>query len=319
MSESHEPETPPLAVHSTASRIRSLIAVGQTARALELAMESVAASPDEAGPHVSLSRVLSALDRVEEAAAAAGEAVRLDPGNDEALAQRAVCFYRLGRFREAELDVLEAIRIEPDAPWYHSLYARMLSGCGKSREALAAVENALRLDPDDSDAHALRGRLLLRVHPRKWQVSEESILRAIRLDPDDSDAYAALASIRLRQGDRDEAERLYRTALELDPTNRIAIHGLADALAAANWFYRPFLAYSNMLERMGVAGQIGVIAGLWAIVSAILGILAGREGAESTRTAIQYGYLAFCAYTWFAETIAMAILKRNYPWLRRVM
>lgn len=218
---------------------------------------------------------------------------------------------RLGRFAESETAILEAIRLEPDVAYLFVRYARLLWTCRRGEEALALVTRALELDSDDEEAHALFAALLHDVKPSKWRLSEEAARRAVALDPDDGDGFAILGTILLSQRRWNEAEECFRSALELEPHNRLAIDGLAHVVMGKNALYRPFLAYALMMRKLGTGAQLLVVGTLWALVSLTTALMRDSPAASF----VTIVYLGLCAYTWFAEPVTRAILRRKYSWL----
>lgn len=295
---------------SRASQIRQLLAVGQVTRAKELAAQQIADAPDDPSSYLSLVSILLREGDANGAIAAAEEAVRLDPEYAVAWQLRASALFRGGRFAAAEESLLEAIRLEPDEAVYFERYAQMLSFCGRNAQALEIVQVALELDPDDESAHALFASLLHQVHPTRWRVSEEAARRAIELNPEDADSFAILGVLLMSQRKFAEAEEHFRTALQLDAMNQLALRGLGQVVMAKNILYRPFMGYALMMERLGAGVQFMVVGSLWAIASVLR-----AATAEPVSTFVTVGYLALCAYTWFATPIVRAILKRKYPWI----
>jgi hypothetical protein len=148
------------------------------------------------------------------------------------------------------------------------------------------------------------------VHPSKWRVSEEAARRAVELNPEDADSFAILGTIVLFTRRYDEAERHFRTSLELDPMNTLALRGLAQLVMRKNVLYRPFLQYALMMQRFGAGIQLMIVGSMWALASML------RAVAQPPLTdVVTFGYLGLCAYTWFATPIMRAILRRRYAWL----
>ena len=294
------------------AHIEHLLAIGQTQRAREMAAEAIAANPNDAGNFASMARVLLQLRENEGATNAAAQAIQLDPEWSSAWRVHALSLFASGRFADAETSVIEAIRLDPEDGSLFLVYARMLSACERPAEALEQARHALELDPDDETAHHLFASLLHEVRPSQWKISEELATRAVGLNPDDADAFAVLGAIVLTRRRYDEAEGHFRTALEIQPHNRLAIEGLAQVVMAKNWLYKPFMSYQLMMMRLGMGAQLLVVASLWALVS-IVNAAFIPDGPASTLLTV--GYLAFCAYTWFAMPVTRAILRRRYPWL----
>ena len=293
------------------SRIDHLLAVGQLERARELAVEQIAAEPNDPSSYLALSRVLIHLNEAERAVEAAAEAIRLDPEWSATWSVHSAALLAAGRFSESETSLLEALRQQPDDGVLCERYARLLSMCGRSRDALVWARRALELDPDSETAHQVFAALLHKVHPAKWDLSEEVARRAVTLNPDDADGFAILGSIVMTRKRLDEAERYFRVALELDPNNQLALQGLAHLVMGKNWFYRPFLSYSLAMMRLGVGAQLLVVASVWALVSLSNAVVTNPTASD----VLTYGYLGFCAYTWFAHPITRAILRRKFHWL----
>jgi tetratricopeptide (TPR) repeat protein len=292
--------------------IEHLLAIGQTRRARELAADAIAANPNDASNFASMAGVLLELNENEGATNAAAQAIQLDPEWPSAWRVHALALFASGRFADAEKSLIESIRLDPEDGSLFQIYARMLSSCGRPAEALEHARHALELDPDDEAAHHLFAALLHRVRPSQWKISEEMAMRAVGLNPDDADSFAVLGAIVLTRRRYGEAEGHFRTALEIEPQNRLAIEGLAQVVMAKNWLYKPFMSYQLMMMRLGMGAQLLVVASVWAFVSIVNAAFLPDGPASTLLTA---GYLAFCVYTWFAMPVTRAILRRRYPWL----
>jgi len=297
-------------VISPAAQIEHLLAIGQIARAKELAAKQISDDPNDPAAYLAMSRVLLHQNDAKAAVNAAEEAVKLAPEWAFAWSTRSTALYVAGRFGAAEDSIIRAIELDPDAPELFEHYARILQHCGKETKALDLTQRALELDPDDEYAHRMFAALLQSVKPSKWRVSEEAAQRAIELDPEDSDNFAVLGMIKLNRRQYREAEELFRTALELDPMNAFALRGLAQVVMAKNILYRPFLSFAMMMNRFGGGVQLMIVGSIWAFAQVLRAVTAPPWDAVVTFT-----YIGLCVYTWFALPIARAILKRRYPWL----
>jgi tetratricopeptide (TPR) repeat protein len=297
---------------SPAAAVEQLLSVGQIRRARELAAETVSENPDDPLSYFVLGRVLLAMSDAKGAFVALEQALEREPEWDAAWALYASALFRLGRFKEAERSIIEAIRLSPDRASFFNEYARFLSWCGKKEKALELARRAIELDPDDEDAHQLFASLLHQVSPSKWQLSEEAARRAVSLNPDDADGLAILGALVLTQRRYQEAEELFRSALEIAPHNPLALEGLAQLVMRKNVLYRPFLSYALIMRKLGTAAQVLVVFSLWAIVSLLRATLLKGTTASSIVLLV---YFAFAVYTWFAEPAMRAILRRKYHWL----
>lgn len=295
-----------------AAQIVHLLQVGQSQRARDLAAEDIAENPSAPGSYLSMARVLITLGDQAAAADAAQQAIALDPGWSETWSIRAAALMNLGRYREAEQHIIEAIRLDPEDPSLLTRYARLLRMCGFYERALELARRALELDPDDHEAQAHFALLLHLVDPSKWQLSEEVARRAIALYPEDGNSFAVLGAILFTQQRLDEAEEAFRTALQLEPHNAIAVEGLAQVLMARRPYYRPLLWYGLAMRRLGEGMQLLVVVSLYAVVNAVH-IAFAPNGWPSFLLTVTY--VALCLYTWFAEPITRAILRRRYSWM----
>lgn len=114
------------------------------AKALAAADRAVALAPNEAQAHLLRCRALAGLRRHEEAIAACGESLRLNPGNPEALRDRGHYYLNLGKIDPALSDLREAeSRTKLDRGiYYHLGMAHFLKG--DFAKAAEAYEGCLR-------------------------------------------------------------------------------------------------------------------------------------------------------------------------------
>jgi ribosomal protein S12 methylthiotransferase accessory factor len=113
----------------------------------------------------------------------------------------------------------EALGLAPnpqDIPSIYSYLAVCLKELERYREAIVVLDKARRLDPDRTDVHNLMGfcHFKLKEHPQ----AIECFRRVLEINPGSAIDYANIASNYRDMGNRDEAIRYYRLALELDPS-----------------------------------------------------------------------------------------------------
>jgi ribosomal protein S12 methylthiotransferase accessory factor len=99
-------------------------------------------------------------------------------------------------------------------------------------EALDALELAEKANPELKEIFNLRGFCYFKL--KKHNESIASFERAIELDPGSGIDYANIGSNLRELGHKDEAMRLYRIALELDPGIEFARGGLEKLEAEAS-------------------------------------------------------------------------------------
>ncbi len=85
------------------------------------------------------------------------------------------------------------------------------------RRVYEDAERALAIDPTLGLAHAA----LAAVHQANWRgtAAEQAFQRSVELSPNDVDVLVQYAEFKRARGERDEAIRLHRRALELDPNS----------------------------------------------------------------------------------------------------
>lgn len=295
------------------SQIEHLLTIGQVERARQLAMQAIASDPQASQGHLMLALVLLNDEQPVEALAATEAALQVEPDDDMAHRLRSVALLALGRFAASEEAVRRAMLLEPGDGRHAAHYARLLSLLDRDQAALDAAAYAIEQDPDDAYLHQLRAELLLHVHPRHWRISEEAVRTALRIDPQDADSHAVLGHVLILAGRRGEAEDAFRTSLRLAPGNALAIQGLSHIVKGTHWWYRPMLAWNELLMRQGRDGQLAIVFGLWVVYATVASVL--PEAWEGYRPFLNYGYMGLVAYTYFAEPITRALLRSAYPWL----
>jgi TolB-like protein/DNA-binding winged helix-turn-helix (wHTH) protein len=95
------------------------------------------------------------------------------------------------------------------------------------RAAREAVERALALNPNMAEAHAEMGRIKQQVD-FDWTGADASTRRAIALEPGDPDIVRLAANSSATLGRLDEALRLSRRAVDLDPLSAHSWAGLGE-------------------------------------------------------------------------------------------
>ncbi|GAA0474149.1 tetratricopeptide repeat protein [Streptomyces olivaceiscleroticus] len=177
--------------------------------------------PYYAVPHVLLGRLRWAQDRDDEALAAFETAVRTDPWDGAALAQRVAGIGVCGRLQEAREVAEETLRRRPHDIALHIQLARAQANLGRREEALATIDAALAIDPGDDDALEERLELLLALKRMdEADTAARTLLAAWPLD-----SWALLAAAR-EQSARNRPEGALghvESALVSEPGNPTAL------------------------------------------------------------------------------------------------
>jgi Flp pilus assembly protein TadD len=183
---------------------------------------AVAILPDNARSHENLAAALVHAGRDDTAEAAARRAIELSDRAVFARATLATILVRQGRAAEA-LELARAYVSErPCATSWFQL-GNLLRRTGDDAAAIRAYEQVLDYDPRHTDALNNLGALVSRAAPAAALPHLQAVLE---IDPNHDQAYCNLGNAYLRLGKRAEAERCYRTALQLNPANPQARRGL---------------------------------------------------------------------------------------------
>lgn len=142
---------------------------------------------------------------------------------------------RLGRFQEAIASCDEAVRLDPANSWAQANRGRVLQTLDRAGDALHAYDEAIRLEPGDAWLHTNRGHCLIMLSRRSE--AARNLQHAIDLDSEDAlEARVMLAAL-IRMSDPNHSAELARLALEddgrfLPPFRRGELRALAYLLIA---------------------------------------------------------------------------------------
>jgi Flp pilus assembly protein TadD len=180
------------------------------------------------------------------------DTVQKRPNNYRAYNNLGESYAREGKFSEAVEPFREAIQLKENYPEAYRNLGTTLSNLGQAREAITMLKRSLELNPSDSLTHYNIGNAYLRINDLNNAVkhyqqaitinpslamahgnlglllmskgdlagAELHLLALVELVPQAAEARTALAELRVAQGRIDEAIRLYRQALQLQPNSR---------------------------------------------------------------------------------------------------
>jgi Flp pilus assembly protein TadD len=191
---------------------------GRYAEAVGHYMEVIRVSPGYDGglAQMSLAEDLIRLGRRKEAE----KLLKSLAGDAEGANEIGLAFAGQGKIDEAASAFLEAIRLRPDFPEAHYNLAVALGRLGRKEEAIPHFREALRIPPRDADACNRIGVSLMRLGRTAEAVSR--FREALRLSPGHAEARFNLAVSLERSGRRAEAIGLYREILRDAPGDRDA-------------------------------------------------------------------------------------------------
>ena len=148
-------------------------------------------------------------------------AVEEYPDSFELLYDRAMAAERVDRLDVLEEDLRRVIRMKPDyAHAYNALGYTLAEKTGRLTEARELVEKAFKLQPDDPFILDSLGWIHYRLGNAPEALKHLHAAYAARNDPE---IAAHLGEVLWKVGQRDEAQKIWRTALSLNPDHETLI------------------------------------------------------------------------------------------------
>jgi len=169
---------------------------------------------------------LFAEQKFEEAAAAYGEAIGLDPANWAYRLNLGLVHKKTGKSAEALAEFQKAVELNPDSYSANKETGESLAKSGQYGEAKPFYEKAAGLSPDDPDAQYNFGVCL--VNLGESEAALPKFQRAVELKPDYADAYYQMGTILIGQNKAPEAIAALEKFLAVAPDHEKA--GIAKQL-----------------------------------------------------------------------------------------
>ena len=173
---------------------------------------------------------------------------QLNAGAEQYL-QRSLSLDAAGRLDEAAAANLEALKIDPSLVLAHvnliSLYGRM----GRAEEAEANFRRAIALAPNRGDAYYNYGTLL--THLRRFDEALAAFRKAVELDPEHADAHVNYGFLLEQTGDIDGAIKQYRMAVGIEPKHRLARYHLGRLLIGRGQASEAVAQFQEILKPEG--------------------------------------------------------------------
>jgi serine/threonine protein kinase/tetratricopeptide (TPR) repeat protein len=225
---------------------RTLCNAGRIDRALEVSERATKHAPDDEEVWCARSEALRAARRFPEAEVAARRALEIAPKDDDAMRDLASILIHAGHPDEAERTIRQALLLHPSNPLTHKVAAQLRLTQERFAEALAEIDAALQVAKDDSDMLEMRGQALQGLG--RWEESADAFRRSLIERPRHvSTLYALGLVLHVHLAKHDEAERAFRTVLEIDPANSEAWNELGNTLKEQERDEDALVAYRKAL------------------------------------------------------------------------
>ena len=223
---------------------------GNAQRAVVLLQAAIREDPSFALAYAAMSdaywrRYAREKDRalVDQATAAAADALRLDAGLPDVHASLANMYYQTGDNERAAQALRRALDLQHDNDAAHRLLGLVRSDRGDIDGALAELREAIRIRPDSNNYYALGFTLF------KAGRNDEAIApfrTATELAPESAAAFQALGTVLHQLGEIDQAIGNYEHAVRLGP-NAPALANLALAYFGAKRYDEALATYEKSL------------------------------------------------------------------------
>jgi tetratricopeptide (TPR) repeat protein len=141
------------------------------------------------------------------------------------LAYRAIAYHWLADYRRALLDYSQAIELDPKDAFSLFNRAQIYAYQGDLGHALTDYDRVLKLDPAAGNAHFNRGLIFLDIG--QFDRAIDDFTQAHALDPDDVWPLANRGLAYAWKKDRARAELDFGKAAQVEPSNKVLLHGQA--------------------------------------------------------------------------------------------
>ncbi len=139
-------------------------------------------------------------------------------------------------FAKAVDSYKQALKADPSATFISEELSDLYIQSGRLREAVSEAEDALKQNPEDLNSRRVLARIYTRLigDAQQNKIDESMVKKAIEQylkisekEPSDTDSWLMLGRLQKISQNSIEAEKAYKKALELDPSNEDAMTGLA--------------------------------------------------------------------------------------------
>jgi tetratricopeptide (TPR) repeat protein len=159
-------------------------------------------------------------------------AADLMPSNADAQLQAAAFNIAAQQYEDAKTRMERLLQNQPTNMHAQLMLANSLAGLKLMDAAIAAIESAIKSHPNESVLYANHGAFLMTANRR--DEAERSYLKAVEVDPRSPRARTELAVFQWRTGKTEQAEASLKEALALDAQNLEANRVLSELYISTN-------------------------------------------------------------------------------------
>jgi tetratricopeptide (TPR) repeat protein len=182
---------------------------------------------------------------LERAIADFGEALRLNPSNPLAYINQGIAYRLKGDYDRAVADYTEALRLDPNNALAYNNRGNAYADKGEHDKAIADYSEALRLDPQYTWAYHNRGNAYADKGEPDNAIAD--FTRALRLEPSNAVAHTNRGDAYRLKGELDRAIADYTEALRLDPNHTLAYTNRGDVYRLKGEYDRSIADFTEAL------------------------------------------------------------------------
>jgi tetratricopeptide (TPR) repeat protein len=193
-----------------------------------------------------LGTALLKLGRIQEAIVHDRAALKIRPGDANALTNLANALFQAKEFPEAVAQYRELVRLRPNDGAAHRNLGKALSQSGATDEAIVEFKEALRIRSNDPDASYSLGNAFLQKNELVQSI--EYFRKTIQAQPAHAAAHYNLGIALQRSGQLDQAIEEFRQTINLQPQHFDAHNNLAIALSKTGQLQEAIAAEQSALR-----------------------------------------------------------------------
>jgi tetratricopeptide (TPR) repeat protein len=206
--------------------------LGEDQQAVATLQQAIRSGHEGFDIYLELGAALTKLGQIDQAAEALEQAVSADPRNAEGWLQLGQAQSQLQSFAAAEASLQKAIQLGTQTPSVYFALANVSARQGKTEDAAKYREEFVRRKEADPSKAAMR-----------FRDRYDSELRRIAVA-----AICRAGTVCVREGDAEQAERLFLRALALDPANPVVCAEMATFYRKAGRIADARLAQSRLVR-----------------------------------------------------------------------
>lgn len=282
--------------------------LGNHRTSIELVQRALALDPDHARAHAALAFALLAARRLPGAGLEVRIALSLDGGDSYIHYVAGAVMMAERKLEDAWKHVLVALDANNADVEAHVLGATIQVLRGEKEKARELLNEALAHDA--AHCHALTELARLEHGEGNRAAAAEHIALALQADSIDHDAHIVAGYIELAGGNDSGAEEHARFVLNQDAADEAGLKLFTAVKAKRSLVLGLWWRWNTWISMRDEGRQLGLLIGTFVLMRMLI-IVTDELGWEMVSRTLSYGWLGFCAYTWFAPEMFKSWLQKE--------